>query len=61
MESNGDAKGESKKIEPSVFKPKATIEEQINYFTETRRKEAVPREMKVPEPKTSHDEDEPTP
>jgi hypothetical protein len=57
MEFSGDARGESKRIKPCVFKLKATVEEQLGYFSEARRKEAVPREIKLPDPRMLNDED----
>ena len=57
MESSDRAKNESQGIEPSVFKLNATPEEQLEYFTEERRKTAVPREIELPDPEKLNDED----
>ena len=58
MGSSGDAKGESKKTVPTVFRPPATIDEQLEYFTDARRKEAMPRELELTDPHTSRDDNE---
>ncbi|MFL4480059.1 hypothetical protein ACIPUB_17510 [Paeniglutamicibacter sp. ORCA_105] len=57
MESSDSVKNESQGIEPSVFKLNATPEEQLEYFTEERRKTAVPREIELPDPEKLNDED----
>lgn len=36
--------------EPSSFKLEATVEEQLDYFSEVKRKAAVPRELEVHDP-----------
>jgi hypothetical protein len=58
MEFSGEARSESKRIKPCVFKLNATTEEQLAYFSEARRKEAVPRKMELPAPQKLNDEDE---
>ena len=58
MESSDNAKNEAKGVEPSIFKPNATPEEQCEYFTEERRKAAIPREIELPDPHMPDDEDE---
>ncbi|MBV1777788.1 hypothetical protein KRR55_01530 [Paeniglutamicibacter sp. ABSL32-1] len=57
MESSDNTKNESQGIEPSVSKLNATPEEQLAYFTEERRKTAVPREIELPDPEKLNDED----
>ncbi|WP_411731154.1 hypothetical protein [Paeniglutamicibacter sp.] len=57
MESGDNTNNESKGIEASVFKLNATPEEQLEYFTEERRKAAVPREIELPDPEILNDED----
>ncbi|MFL4476374.1 hypothetical protein ACIPVK_20445 [Paeniglutamicibacter sp. MACA_103] len=58
MESTDNEKNESKGVEPSVSKLKATPEEQFEYFTEERRQAAMPREIELPDPHLPDDEDE---
>jgi hypothetical protein len=60
MEFSGEARSKSKRTKPRVFKLNATAEEQLAYFSEARRKEAVPREMELPSPQKLDDEDEST-
>ncbi len=36
--------------EQSSFKLEATVEEQLDYFSEVKRKAAVPRELEVQDP-----------
>lgn len=44
------SKGGSRMSEPSSFKLEATVEEQLDYFSEVKRKAAVPRELEVHDP-----------
>ncbi|GAA1886090.1 hypothetical protein GCM10009715_35300 [Paeniglutamicibacter psychrophenolicus] len=57
MESRLNAKKGPEDIEPSVFRVEATPEEQIEYFTEERRKAAVPREIELTDPENMDEED----
>lgn len=57
MESRVNAKGDPQDIEPSVFTVEATPEEQIEYFTEERRKAALPRDIELTDPESLHEED----
>lgn len=44
--------------EPSSFKLEATVEEQLDYFSEVKRKAAVPRELEVEDPSILLDQDQ---
>ncbi|MDQ0093177.1 hypothetical protein [Paeniglutamicibacter psychrophenolicus] len=57
METSDDANKEPQGEAPSVSKLKATPQEQVEYFTEDRRKAAVPREIELPDPEKTSDED----
>ncbi|WP_181578317.1 hypothetical protein [Arthrobacter sp. AQ5-05] len=57
MESRVNAKDDPEDIEPSVFKVEATPEEQIEYFTEERRKAALPREIELTDPESLNEEE----
>ena len=56
MEFSDDEKNESKRINPCVIKLEETPEEQLEYFSESRKNEAVPREIVLPDPRNSNDD-----